>query len=413
MPTKWRLAGAAAAVVAALVVAWPRVARVGARAALRARIRRLQSVLEALRTHAAAARALDGHISGTLGHPRPALRQLQRRALGGLETARAQLDANLLRLRAADPLAELLSAADSHASVRDCERRLRAELAEERAHVVRLAGSAPTTPTAPPSRPEMLREEQRTVAALERPEQPAGRLACQPSALRRAVKALRALESSLDFQAELLAEQRAVAASTGYSSANFAYGSTPLQSWVALFDAEPVRRTLSGAPSAGLRYVVLGSSLGSLVIYGACVHGLRSRGIELLPLLARTAERIAAEAGVVGASFECADMLSSDLKGSDIVLLASQCWDRTLIAAVRRKLLCELPLGALVLDYTAALGEAEESSPDRPPPLPPSGSSARRAFALACTVHAPVSWDGSHCFWVWRVVEEQPASYSY
>ena len=38
MPTKWRLAGAAAAVVAALVVAWPRVARVGARAALRARI---------------------------------------------------------------------------------------------------------------------------------------------------------------------------------------------------------------------------------------------------------------------------------------------------------------------------------------------------------------------------------------
>ena len=252
-----------------------------------------------------------------------------------------------------------------------------------------------------------------TVAALERPEQPAGRVACQPSALRRAVKVLRALESSLDFQAELLAEQRAVAASTGYSSSNFAYGSTPLQSWVALFDAEPVRRTLSGAPSAGLRYVVLGSSLGSLVLYGACVHGLHSRGIELLPLLARTAERIAAEAGVVGASFECADMLSSDLKGSDIVLLASQCWDRTLIAAVRRKLLCELPLGALVLDYTAALGEVEESSPDRPPPLPPSGSSARRAFALACTVHAPVSWDGSHCFWVWRVVEEQPASYSY
>ena len=31
-------------------------------------------------------------------------------------------------------------------------------------------------------------------------------------------------------------------------------------------------------------------------------------------------------------------------------------------------------------------------------PAPPG-----RAFVLQCTVHAPVSWDGAHCFWVWSV----------
>ena len=111
------------------------------------------------------------------------------------------------------------------------------------------------------------------------------------------------------------------------------------------------------------RYAVLGSSLGSLCVYGACVHGWRVRGIELLPLLARHATRIAHSAGVRGVHFECADLLSCDLSASgersfrdlpralplpflelltppdhlsreDVVMLASQCWDDVLVAKV-------------------------------------------------------------------------------
>ena len=117
----------------------------------------------------------------------------------------------------------------------------------------------------------------------------------------------------------------------------------------------------------------------------------------MLPVLAKTATRVCAAAGVEGVSFECADMLTRDLSGSDIVLLTSQCWDAPLVAALASKLLAELSLGALVIDYTAALGEASSAPTDE-------RCAHRTAFALECTVRAPVSWDGAHCFWVWRVV---------
>lgn len=377
-----------------------------ARAALRLRIRRLHLALDALRAHAAAARALLQQCSHAMDTANrsdkdalrdrvQALRHIQRRTLAALEGARARVDANLLQLRASNPsVMAIVIANPSDALVYGNERRVRADIAAEVAHAFRLLGVAAAVSDAVNPRARLLREEQRAVSSI-------CTAARQPRELRVAVRALRALESNLDFQAELLEAQRAVSTATGYSGANFAYGSTPLQSWLVLFDCDPVRAALASAPPpGGLRYLVLGSSLGSLVLYGACVHGLVSRGIELLPVLARHATQLSDAAGVVGVSFDCADMLTSDLGQPQIVLLASQCWDPPLIATLRAKLLRELPLGALVLDYTAALGQPPEEAQGHDGPAAP----ATRAFELQCTVRAPVSWDEAHCFWVWRLV---------
>ena len=195
-----------------------------------------------------------------------------------------------------------------------------------------------------------------------------------------------------------------------------------------------------------LRYDVLGSSLGWLVVYGATVHGLDARGVELLPMLALAAQGVAARAGVRGAAFVRADMLTVDLSGSEVVMLASQCWDAALLRRVRAKLLrelgeghtpcpatlarpCLLPCaasgpdrsgssslspptpytpntlgragsGALVLDYTALLGELPDDDPDG---SVGTAAAAASTLSLECTVDAPVSWDGTHRFWVWRV----------
>ena len=123
-----------------------------------------------------------------------------------------------------------------------------------------------------------------------------------------------------------------------------------------------------------------------------------------MPLLASRAAQVADAAGVHGVEFEQADLLACELSTSKIVLLASQCWDGLLIEKLRGKLLAELEDGALVLDYTPALGELRTSDIHSSPgaAAAPSNDPCRR-FALQCTVDAPVSWDGAHRFWVWSV----------
>ena len=82
-----------------------------------------------------------------------------------------------------------------------------------------------------------------------------------------------------------------------------------------------------------------------------------------------------------------------------LLLLTSQCWDAALCARLRTKLLAQLPEGALVVDYTAAVGgkgaggEAETDG---------GAGGVGRRFVLLEKVHAPVSWDAGHVFWVWR-----------
>ena len=315
----------------------------------------------------------------------------------------------------------------------------------------------------PMRRDELLQDERRALDALD--DTPGVR------ALRRALGSLRALESDLDFQAALLLEQMRVHARSGYSRENFAYGSTPLSAWLAVFRCDAVAQrvrelTAGGGGGAGEaadvaaadaaappNYVVFGSSLGWLCLYGACVYGLRAEGVELLPKLCDCARAAAAAArvppsGAGGVSFVCADALAHGVTRARLLVLTSQCWDASLCAAVRAKLLAELPDGALVIDYTPALGgggggggggRGGSSDADhgenaeaagggeggwgggggggcgagrggvagetaRVPTAVQHHRRRRRTFALVAKVSAPVSWDAAHTFWVWRCV---------
>ena len=107
--------------------------------------------------------------------------------------------------------------------MRACQTQARVELKQEVDHAMRLLerpAAALVDPFVPPQRCEMLQHEMKTLDALKG--------AVQPAALRYAVHLLRATESNITFQAELLAAQQAMACATGYSNPNFAYGSTPL-----------------------------------------------------------------------------------------------------------------------------------------------------------------------------------------
>lgn len=210
------------------------------------------------------------------------------------------------------------------------------------------------------ARRALLEEERRTLREL-----------CSHHAAERlckVVEVLRKKEEDLDFQAQLLSAQVQAGQSSGYSKTNFAYGSTPYQTWRAITRAPAVAEALvtcallrAGAGACRLHapldaaahvcgpregaggeavaadgwgggegegaVVVWGSSLGWLVFYSALTYGVRSRGVELLEDLCTISVETARELGVEGVSFRCADMLDDSLDDAKVLLLASQCWD--------------------------------------------------------------------------------------
>lgn len=188
------------------------------------------------------------------------------------------------------------------------------------------------------------------------------------------------------------------------SSARNGAGSTPLTSFLSLFACEPIQTLLERESPLSLPYVVLGSSLGWLAFYGACIYRFPTTGIELMPNLVSAADRVARIAGVEGIRFECADALCCDLSTCMLVVLASQCWDKDLLSALHGKLLSELPEGALVLDYTSPLCKNQKKKPCMDEKLKIDVQGMRNTLQLSCTVTAPVSWNGAQTFWVWKVV---------
>lgn len=250
----------------------------------------------------------------------------------------------------------------------------------------------------------------------------------------------------------------------GYTRANFAYGSTPLSSWLRVFEKveaalkEAALDETSRCPAASkmaadgvaagdaaaggaaltsdrrpVRYTVVGSSLGALALYGACVYGWRTRGLELLDCLVVGARAISNAAHVTCLTYERTDGLCADYTAEDVVMLASQCWDAHLVAALGTKLLAELHDGAIVVDYTDALfsstsaaaiatpadAKSADASPanansadampadDTPTVATPTGGTSGGHdigwFECCATVRAPVSWNGAQQFFVWRV----------
>jgi len=107
-------------------------------------------------------------------------------------------------------------------------------------------------------------------------------------------------------------------------------------------------------------YVVFGSSSGWMVFYGAIALGMKSRGVELMQHLDKSANLLLEElkqegkdsASKLDVVFERGDMLEADISKARILLLASQCWDGDLKELVRAKAEAELSDGAVVIDYS-------------------------------------------------------------
>lgn len=243
------------------------------------------------------------------------------------------------------------------------------------------------------------------------------------------VECVRTEERSLEFQSGLARDRRDVSASAGYSLDNFAYGSTPVASWEAVFAAtthattgnthlsrvmreaaaacsctarETVggrRRGSVGPRVGGDTYVVLGSSLGQLALAGYLLHGWRTVGVEILPHLARFSAGLAAKFG--GPRDEVAvvegDMLEFDgLERAALVLLTSQCWDKVLLDRTYDTLSTRLPLGAVVVDYL----------PHLTPSTSGGAAAAAAVFERVAEVVVPVSWNPRHTFVISRKVRE-------
>ena len=181
------------------------------------------------------------------------------------------------------------------------------------------------------------------------------------------VAEMQALESSVEFHTALLAAHRKLTAGENsqddanqkiqplqYSRANFAYGSTPHSSWLALFQqCTPLRaavddmlalRGVSNSRRSVDEYCVFGSSLGWLCFYGCLTFGLRCTGYELVQPLVALSKRVAERHGIAeSVTFHHMDMLDADLRRVRILVLTSHVWDVPLLQRLDAKLAREVP----------------------------------------------------------------------
>ncbi|RLN27040.1 hypothetical protein BBJ28_00008206 [Nothophytophthora sp. Chile5] len=169
---------------------------------------------------------------------------------------------------------------------------------------------------------------------------------------------VRQQEQQLEFHRGLLQAQRKEGSSPNskYSPENFAYGSTPFPTWLHLFTQDAMRDAIIASPQQ-TQLTVFGSSTGSLVFFAALALGISCLGVELLPFLHDIAEQTRKELRIPAerCRFECADMLTTPLGATKILLLTSQCWDPELYDQLQCKLERELLPGTLVIDYKNTL----------------------------------------------------------
>ena len=196
------------------------------------------------------------------------------------------------------------------------------------------------------------------------------------------IEDLHTTHKSLSFQSDLLKASEQKSSDTGYSLDNFAYGTTPYESFLAIFQDKAVSPHVSTCLEKGKIYCVYGSSIGWLCFYGNLTYGLRTVGYEILPNLVQVSKQIADKHDLRGLHFHVKDMLETDLEDIGILFLTSQCWDTELKKKTYHKIQRELPQDALVIDYSPALKHYE-------------------GFESILKCRAPVSWNSSqefHCF---------------
>jgi hypothetical protein len=223
--------------------------------------------------------------------------------------------------------------------------------------------------------------------------------------LRDIIISLREREQSLEFHRGLLLavmQRRGDGNSDNqYSVDNFAYGSTPFDSWARVCSSGAIRCAIQRWPATDRTknaelmqeqdavvvttpIAVVGSSIGSLVFFTAALLGHACTGIEILPYLHHVANELHDQHKPTNCFFLQADVLTTTLRGVRLVVLTSQCWDPNLYDLVLRKLENELRVGGIVVDYR-------------------DGLTASKCFQLAERVSGlRVSWNQAHSFFIYE-----------
>ncbi|KAK3234289.1 hypothetical protein CYMTET_55450 [Cymbomonas tetramitiformis] len=215
----------------------------------------------------------------------------------------------------------------------------------------------------------------------------AGPLAiAEPVKLFRVIERLHNIECTLQFQTKLLVDTKTTSAHSDYSHGNFAYGSTPYRSWTTVFQESVVQEEVREAIRTGKKLQVWGSSIGWIPLYAALTfQGLKTTGYELLPCLHQVAEQVVMDEAIHNAEFKFCDMMDAPASEAQIVMLTSQCWDDQLMHRVGDKLANELPMDSIVIDYTNKLKDWVEFGHEP-----------------VATVTAPVSWNPTQTFYIWK-----------
>ena len=200
------------------------------------------------------------------------------------------------------------------------------------------------------------------------------------SCLKQVVGRLRSVEETFEFHSHIVADRALLVESTNqaektnsaiedslndlqisnrFTNGNFAYGSTPFSTFSLILSNIKFQSILKQMKRSKEEFVVFGSSAGWLNFFASLGFGVVSTGYEILPSLVRVANQVKKDFHVEEHSkveFHCMDMLKASLKDTRIIMLCSQCWDNWLIDLVHAKLIHELQVGSIIIDYNCKFG---------------------------------------------------------
>ena len=241
------------------------------------------------------------------------------------------------------------------------------------------------------------------------------------SCLKQVVGRLRSVEETFEFHSNIVADRASLVQDTNqagkndsaiedslndlhahnhFTNGNFAYGSTPFSTFSLILSNGKFQSILRQMKRNREEFVVFGSSAGWLNFFASLAFGVVSTGYEILPSLVRVANQVKKDFRVEEHSkveFHCMDMLKASLKDTRIIMLCSQCWDNWLIDLVHAKLLLELKVGSVIIDYSSKFGDTLDSLT-----CPPEkDTAAQPTFESFLEVKAPVSWNPGqqfHCY---------------
>ena len=206
------------------------------------------------------------------------------------------------------------------------------------------------------------------------------------------VTSVRETEATKTFVKFLLKDSIAQA-NESYTLDNFAYGTTPYQSYVSIRNCPPVNRALAScrqdsSSNVSSRFAIFGSSIGLFSFFASLTDNVQTVNYEILPFLYSKAEKLRKQHKIDEqlVKFVNDDMLNCNLENVQLVMLMSMCWDATLCGALDKKIEEEMKTGSVVIDYTDRLSKSN-------------------SFALRSALTVACSWNQNQHIYVFEKVD--------